>query len=304
MKFNDEYIVCAVVLAVLVFVIVYSLNTREHLTQMMGGGVPPTCPVGTVLSTLPENLGKCTPGQTSGIVVSAAVCPTDTVFNSNYNLCMPVTPGFGTLNEPQLSRTIPPTCATNYKYDSGLMKCVALNDTVRPTTQEPKCPTGSTFNTTKRTCVFSQAPPSPTTPITPDVIAAQVEADIKSKENNTWGGSRLNDDVDGGNVLPPYGPTSSIATAAIAALTGPGDAYVRKSSLVPCTCTKHSMGCERHAGSNDSSIVPGDKDGAFADGNSDQMTAQDQRRLKRPFSKAFEEQGEPTGFLNSFAAFG
>jgi hypothetical protein len=64
------------------------------------------------------------------------------------------------------------------------------------------------------------------------------------------------------------------------------------------------MGCERHAGSNDSSIVPGDKDGAFADGNSDQMTAQDQRRLKRPFSKAFEEQGEPTGFLNSFAAFG
>jgi hypothetical protein len=104
----------------------------------------------------------------------------------------------------------------------------------------------------------------------------------------------LNDNVEGiENVLPPYSAASS-----------PGDAYIRKSSLVPCTCTTHSMGCERHAGGKESSIVPGDKDGAFCEGNSDQTTAQDQNGLKRPFSKAFEEQGEPTGFLTSFAAFG
>jgi hypothetical protein len=64
------------------------------------------------------------------------------------------------------------------------------------------------------------------------------------------------------------------------------------------------MGCERHGGGKESSTVPGDKDGAFGDGKSDQFSAQDQKGLKRPFSKAFQNQGEPTGFLNSFAAFG
>ena len=78
----------------------------------------------------------------------------------------------------------------------------------------------------------------------------------------------------------------------------PGDAYIRKSSLVPCTCTTHSMGCERHGGGIDSSIVPGDLDGNF------QYRTQPQSDVMRPFSQAFLNQGEPTGFLNSFSAFG
>ena len=78
----------------------------------------------------------------------------------------------------------------------------------------------------------------------------------------------------------------------------PGDAYILKSSMVPCTCTTHSMGCERHGGGRDSSIVPGDLDGDF------QYRTQSQSGLRRPFSQAFLNQGEPTGFLNSFSAFG
>jgi len=78
----------------------------------------------------------------------------------------------------------------------------------------------------------------------------------------------------------------------------PGDAYILKSSVVPCTCTTHSMGCERHGGGMDSSIVPGDLDGNF------QYRTQSQSGLKRPFSQAFLNQGEPIGFLNSFSAFG
>jgi hypothetical protein len=78
----------------------------------------------------------------------------------------------------------------------------------------------------------------------------------------------------------------------------PGDSYILKSSLVPCTCTKHSMGCERHSGSKQESFAPGDLDGNF------QYRTQPQSGLMRPFSQAFLNQGEPTGFLNSFGAFG
>lgn len=77
----------------------------------------------------------------------------------------------------------------------------------------------------------------------------------------------------------------------------PGDAYILKSSLVPCTCTKHSMGCERHSGSKQESFAPGDLDGNF------QYRIQPQSGLMRPFSQAFLNQGEPTGFLNTFSAF-
>jgi len=83
----------------------------------------------------------------------------------------------------------------------------------------------------------------------------------------------------------------------------PGDSYILKSSLVPCTCTMHSMGCEKHAGGKEFSVAPGDKDSSLV-GNSDQETAQNQSGLMRPFSSAFSNQGEPTGFLNSFSAFG
>ena len=78
----------------------------------------------------------------------------------------------------------------------------------------------------------------------------------------------------------------------------PGDAYILKSSMVPCTCTTHSMGCERHAGSKQESFAPGDLDGNF------QYRIQPQSGLMRPFSQAFLNQGEPSGFLNSFGAFG
>jgi len=105
------------------------------------------------------------------------------------------------------------------------------------------------------------------------------------------------------NVAPQ---TSTPATAAISAPTDPGDSYILKSSLVPCTCTTHTMGCEKHAGGTAYSVAPGDHDSTAptAQGNSDQGTAQRQSGLMRPFSSAFSNQGEPTGFLNSFSAFG
>jgi hypothetical protein len=77
----------------------------------------------------------------------------------------------------------------------------------------------------------------------------------------------------------------------------PGDAYILKSSMVPCTCTTHSMGCERHSGSHRESFAPGDLDGNF------QYRIQPQSGLMRPFSQAFLNQGEPTGFLNTCSAF-
>jgi hypothetical protein len=324
MKINDEYFVWAVVLVVVLFAVVYSLNIREHFdeTGVSKGGVKPTCPAGTVLSTLKEDLGKCAAGRSDGKAVSDAVCPADTVYNKSYNLCMPVTTTTTTTTttakKDQTVQSTPPVCGMNYQYDRKTMKCVGLNDTVTPQSIDPTCPKGTTFNTKFGACVFLgdktytelDAPSAvqtqldvahPITALASGLLSSGVN-ESKSVSNSTK--TRLYDDPDYVNagfddVLPPYSNGSSSAAAA-----GPGDAYIRKSSLVPCTCTTHSMGCERHAGGKESSKVPGDKDGAFADGKSDQTSAQDQSGLKRPFSKAFQEQGEPTGFLNSFSAFG
>jgi len=126
---------------------------------------------------------------------------------------------------------------------------------------------------------------------------------------------------DGNRAIPPVGPPPGWIDSTLGRMDGayswmtggdgergerwwkdlyekPGDAYIRKSAMVPCTCTTHSMGCERHGGGLESSITPGDLDGSF------QYRTQPQSGLMRPFSQAFENQGEPTGFLNSFSAFG
>jgi hypothetical protein len=56
--------------------------------------------------------------------------------------------------------------------------------------------------------------------------------------------------------------------------------FVKKSSIVPCTCTKFSMSCGRHAGGRDASRVPG------------YMGSGDGSELR-----------DVPGFLNSFDAF-
>lgn len=65
--------------------------------------------------------------------------------------------------------------------------------------------------------------------------------------------------------------------------------YVKKSSLVPCTCPAQGMSCPQHAGSYPSSSVPGS------------MNEDD--NIKKPFSVAFPGETNPIGYLNSFAAF-
>ena len=330
MKINEEYFVWGIVLTVVVFAVVYSLNTREHLDTT--GGVKPTCPAGTVLSTLTEDLGKCAIGRSDGKAIRDAICPEGTVYNKSYNLCLTEIKSTSTTTTPtgpQIVQTTSPICGMNYEYDRTSMKCVGLNDTVTPRSIDPTCPTGTTFDVKNRTCIYSGALKQ-TQLNAPGAVSAQLDAadpitalasalfssgldqsdsaDTASNYKSSSSRSllRLYDDPDyinGGfdsDVLPSWSGSSSSSSLA----AGPGDAYIRKSSLVPCTCTTHSMGCERHAGGKESSTVPGDKDGAFGDGKSDQFSAQDQNGLKRPFSKAFEEQGEPTGFLTSFAAFG
>lgn len=56
--------------------------------------------------------------------------------------------------------------------------------------------------------------------------------------------------------------------------------FVKKSSIVPCTCTKFSMSCGRHAGGRDASRVPG----YMGDGDGSELR-------------------DVPGFLNSFDAF-
>jgi hypothetical protein len=72
------------------------------------------------------------------------------------------------------------------------------------------------------------------------------------------------------------------------------DNYIAKSALVPCTCTTHSMGCAKHAGGRDHSRAPGDMDA---------RNSPDQYGIMKPFSRAFANQEEPSGFLNAFNAF-
>jgi len=307
MKFNDEYFVWAVVLAVVVFALVYSWNTsKEHFgTQCWA----PETPVGdstgypdqsfesqrqayfTYLGDQLISSGKC-PGVSNGL---------DCAMKSGGAVT-------GLLKElvnaeRYCSST---TCVGIFKMDGNYFPVTSLSKTLPMENGKPV--PASAFSTYKMILPVPCTPATPAKPATPPVVAGSAHAKgalpaIIAQPGNPLANDspfKLNDNVDGGSVLPPYTP----ASAAIAALTGPGDAYIRKSSLVPCTCTKHSMGCERHGGGKESSTVPGDKDGAFGDGKSDQFSAQDQNGLKRPFSKAFENQGEPTGFLNSFSAFG
>ena len=129
----------------------------------------------------------------------------------------------------------------------------------------------------------------------------------------------------GVRTIPPVGPPPHAATSTLGNISGmsgmtgswqegpkdndrgsnanwasPGDAYILKSSLVPCTCTTHSMGCERHAGGRQESFAPGDLDNG---GGNLQYKTEPQSALMRPFSQAFQNQGEPIGYLNSFSAF-
>jgi hypothetical protein len=79
-------------------------------------------------------------------------------------------------------------------------------------------------------------------------------------------------------------------------VSSPEDNYVEKSSLVPCTCTTHSMGCAKHAGGREHSRAPGDHD-------YDPYPTPDQYGIMKPFSSSFLNQEEPSGFLNTFNAF-
>ena len=85
---------------------------------------------------------------------------------------------------------------------------------------------------------------------------------------------------------------------------GMGSDYVKKSSLVPCTCTKHTMGCAAHSGASRSSVVPGDKDAGPTNSIEALSRAQNQFNVMKPFTDSFpNEAGGVQGFLNSFSAF-
>lgn len=79
----------------------------------------------------------------------------------------------------------------------------------------------------------------------------------------------------------------------------PEDNYIEKSALVPCTCTTHSMGCSKHAGGKEHSRAPGDQDPE----SDDPFPVPNQYAVMKPFSSSFTNQGEPSGFLNTFNAF-
>lgn len=92
--------------------------------------------------------------------------------------------------------------------------------------------------------------------------------------------------------------------------TGKGDKYVLKSSLVPCSCAAgQGMSCPQHGGSYPSSTVPGDQDmgggsGPSGNGGGDMggIIGGDEG-IQKPFSVAFDAETNPSGYLNSFAAF-
>ena len=295
MKFNDEYFVWAVVLAVVVFVLVYSLSRSKE-----------------------EFITKCWSPETS--MSAATGYPTDDG-NQGFQSYIKYVG-----NELKKYGKCPLSENSFNCLNAGLKEGLQSIDMAKSYCSTVNCtaifvvkghPYGGTIYV-PATSAFSQALPRGSdgkqipvdklpTMILPTQCGSTQQGVITAQPGNPLIQTAITtSDTDwAAKVLPPYeSTTSSPATDAIAALSDPGDAYIRKSSLVPCTCTKHSMGCERHGGGKDSSKVPGDKDGAFADGNSDQTSAQDQKGLMRPFSKAFEEQGEPTGFLNSFDAFG
>ena len=284
-------------------------STTSTLSSV--SGVPPTCPGGSVLSSKPEHAGKCASGRSTGIIVSTAICPANTVFNASKTLCMPSS----SITTP----TTTPSSATNdyagnkaveeaqAKYKAEADKrakdlvdaadWLAKNKTLSPaeftkawekkygsvdsTVTEAewlKWVTGTTTTTDKGTDSKNRAI---------DAVGAAAK-DATSTLGSVSGMSGMNGKWN-------QGPKGSVGDSDKWAT--PGDAYILKSSMVPCTCTTHSMGCERHSGSKQESFAPGDLDGNF------QYRIQPQSGLMRPFSQAFLSQGEPTGFLNTFSAF-
>lgn len=81
-----------------------------------------------------------------------------------------------------------------------------------------------------------------------------------------------------------------------------GNDYVKKSSLVPCICTTHSMGCPLHGNGKISSVVPGDQDQVPQDYASAFTKAENQFNIMKPFNMAFQKE-DVQPFLNSFNAF-
>lgn len=283
MKFNDEYVVWAVVLAVVVFALVYSWNTsKEHFgTQCWAPETPMSAATGYPVPPAPQDFpnyinyvgdklkaqGKCPASQTAMECANAYV-----------------TIGLGSLDMAK-SYCSTSNCTAIMVQKSGPNGTVYFPSATALTQTVPTMPNGSPIPVSNLPSLILPVPCTPATPAKPAVAPSSSTSTTTS------------------TVTPSPAPTSSVATATIAAPTGPGDSYILKSSMVPCTCTNFSMGCEKHAGSTPSSTAPGDKDPA-APGKSDQSAAQNQNGLRRPFSKAFEKQGEPTGFLNSFSAFG
>jgi hypothetical protein len=278
MKFHDEYVVWIVIIVVVVIALVYSWgNSKEHLVSQNHWGTE------TIMSATTgfPNLGKDT-GQRDYMMyvgdklIKDGQCPRN-------------------LSEQE--------CANNFgrelfgSLDSAKTYCSTVKCTAIMSSDGP---TGKMF-------IPLTSPLMKTVPSGPDGKAIRADQLPKIILNLTKTQEK---------VIPPtqekvipkiqekvIPPTSTSATPAIAAPMDPGDSYILKSSLVPCTCTIHSMGCEKHGGGKEFSVAPGDKDSPSG-GNSDQGTAENQSGLMRPFSSAFSNQGEPTGFLNSFSAFG
>jgi len=77
--------------------------------------------------------------------------------------------------------------------------------------------------------------------------------------------------------------------------------FTKKSSLVPCTCTKFSVGCGKHAGSKDSSKAPGDHE----DGKDGKKNRPGDETSAGPaaYTQIGPSEDDIPGFLNSFNAF-
>ena len=75
--------------------------------------------------------------------------------------------------------------------------------------------------------------------------------------------------------------------------------FTKKSSLVPCTCTKFSVGCGKHAGSKESSKAPGDQD----DKDKKKRPQDDTSAGPGAYTQIGPSDDDVPGFLTSFNAF-
>jgi hypothetical protein len=122
----------------------------------------------------------------------------------------------------------------------------------------------------------SVLPPPPTLPSSPFVNDTISSVGLDKRV--------INNTIPAPNFDNPFHPS------------GKGDKYVLKSSLVPCSCAAgQGMSCSQHGGSYPSSVVPGDQDMGGIIGGDD--------GIRKPFSVAFDAETNPSGYLNSFAAF-